>query len=76
MDPQLQVKHYLGSGLYLITPSKWNEKLVRLMRQYISYLGCQLGDNGKVWELGGLWNWIINKKSRGSKLNFPNEWVE
>ncbi|KAG5384669.1 hypothetical protein IGI04_036139 [Brassica rapa subsp. trilocularis] len=34
------------------------------------------GDNGKVWELGGLWNWIINKKSRGSKLNFPNEWVE
>ncbi|WZZ08513.1 hypothetical protein YC2023_094434 [Brassica napus] len=34
------------------------------------------GENGKVWELGGVWNWIINKKSRGSKLNFPNEWVE
>ncbi|KAG5389148.1 hypothetical protein IGI04_030689 [Brassica rapa subsp. trilocularis] len=34
------------------------------------------GENGKVWELSGVWNWIINKKSRGSKLNFPNEWVE
>ncbi|KAG5393351.1 hypothetical protein IGI04_023314 [Brassica rapa subsp. trilocularis] len=26
-----------------------------------------------VWVLGGVWNWIINKKSRGSKMNFPNE---
>ncbi|KAH0914515.1 hypothetical protein HID58_028961, partial [Brassica napus] len=34
------------------------------------------GENGKVWELGGVWNWIINKKSRRSKLNFPNKWVD
>ncbi|KAG5375888.1 hypothetical protein IGI04_040484, partial [Brassica rapa subsp. trilocularis] len=34
------------------------------------------GANGKVWELGGVSNWIINKKSRGSKLNFPNEYCD
>ncbi|KAH0873157.1 LOW QUALITY PROTEIN: hypothetical protein HID58_070519 [Brassica napus] len=46
------------------------------INETISYLGCQLGENEKVWELGGVWNWIINKKNRGSKLNFPNALVE
>ncbi|KAH0922488.1 hypothetical protein HID58_022506, partial [Brassica napus] len=31
------------------------------------------GENGKVWVSGGVWNWIINKKIRESKMNFPNE---
>ncbi|WZZ65228.1 hypothetical protein YC2023_076598 [Brassica napus] len=48
----------------------------RLDAESLSNRSPTSGENGKVWELGGVWNWIINKKSRGSKLNFPNELVE